>query len=78
MTKTLAYYILCPFSVACKSVMFNSTGSWGRIHNTVFSSQLTNWPNRLDCSIIQLERLAGDKHSNLMSQFLSYGENKVL
>ncbi len=26
-------------------------GRWYRIHNTPFSSQLTNRPNKLDCSI---------------------------
>jgi hypothetical protein len=37
-----------------------------------------NRPNKLDCFITQLEMLTGDKHSNLLGQFLSYGENEVL
>ncbi len=53
-------------------------GSWYRIHNTPFSSQLMNRPNKLDCSLKQLERLTNVKRSNLLSQFLSYKENEVL
>ncbi len=46
--------------------------------NTSFSSKLTNWPNKLDCSITQLERLSSKKHSNLFGQIQSYEENEVL
>ncbi len=34
-----------------------------------------NRPNKLDCSITQLERLTSVKHSNVLVQFLSYEEN---
>jgi hypothetical protein len=53
-------------------------GSWYRIHNTPFSLQLTNRPNKLDCLITQLKMLTSDKHSNLLGQFPSYEENEVL
>ncbi len=39
-------------------------GAWYRIHNSQFSSYLRNQPNKLDCSITQLERLTNTKHSN--------------
>jgi len=35
-------------------------------------------PNKLDCSITQLEMLANEKHSSLLGQFLSYEENEEL
>jgi hypothetical protein len=47
------------------------------IHNTPFSSEFTNRPNKLDCFIKQLEGLTSDKHCNLLGQFLSYKENEV-
>jgi hypothetical protein len=45
----LACYVIYPFSLHYESVMFYSTGSWCRIHNTSFSSLLTNEPNKLEC-----------------------------
>ncbi len=38
----------------------------------------THRPNKLGCSIEQLERLTNVKHSNLLGQFISYEENEVL
>ncbi len=37
-----------------------------------------NWPNKLDRSITQLEKLTNDKHYNLLGQFLSSKENEIL
>jgi hypothetical protein len=49
-----------------------------RIHNTLFSSQLTIGPNKLVLHFTGLERLARDKHSSLLDPFISYEENEVL
>jgi hypothetical protein len=53
-------------------------GASYRIHNTPFSSLLTNRPYKLDCSITQLERRTSNKYFNLLGQFLSYKENEAL
>ncbi len=41
-------------------------------------NQVPYRPNKLDCFTTQLEMLTSDKHSNLLGQFLSYTEIKVL
>jgi hypothetical protein len=41
----------------------------GHIHNTSFSSYLTNWPNSRLLHNIMLERLASDKHTNTLTSW---------
>ncbi len=50
----------------------------GCIHKTLFSSQLTNRPNKLD-HFIKLGYKGGrNKQSNFLGLFVSYDENEVL
>jgi hypothetical protein len=49
----------------------------GRIHNTSFSLQLTNWPNKLEFYMTLVKKkLARDKHSSLGGPYLSYEKMK--
>jgi hypothetical protein len=54
----------------------------GRIHNSLFSSQLMKWPNEPECArmlhYLRLEMLARDKHSSLLDPFKGYTKNEVL
>ena len=50
----------------------------GRIHNTSFSSKLTNWHNKLVLHYSRLEMLVRDKHSSLLDPFVSYAKIEVL
>jgi hypothetical protein len=57
------------------------SGLWssgGRIHKTSFSSQLTNWLNKLVLHYIMLRMLVRDKHSSVMEptvkNHLHYGD----
>ncbi len=54
--------------------MFYEIDPWDRIHNITFSLQLTNQPDEIVLHNTRLERLASDKHSNLLVQFVSYEE----
>jgi hypothetical protein len=47
-TNSLAYW--SPF-MSYKKMKCFEYGPRGRIHNFSFSSQITNWPNKLDCYI---------------------------
>ncbi len=44
----------------------------GRIHNSLFSSQLTKWTNKPLLHYSRLEILVRDKHSSLFDQFITY------
>jgi hypothetical protein len=48
----------------------------GRIHNTSFSSELTNWLNKLVLHYCRLEMLVRDKHFSLLGPFVCYEKIK--
>jgi hypothetical protein len=57
-----------------RTLSFPRNLSWIQIHETPFSSLLTNGPNKLECYItLGWKKLASDKHFSL-----SYEENEVL
>ncbi len=49
----------------------------GTIHDTSFSCQPINRPNKLECSII-LAVKAHQEHSSVLDKYIRYEENKVL
>jgi len=52
--------------------------TWGPIHNTSFSSELKNGPNKIECYFTQrLKMVARDKHSSLLDPFISCKENEL-
>ncbi len=49
------------------------------MHNTLFSSQLTNGPNKLEClSLVSLSSLEYCNTSSLLCPFIRHEENEVL
>ncbi len=53
-------------------------GTLGRIHNTSFSTELTNVFNKLVSHWSSLEMLARDKNTILWGPFVSDKENEVV
>ncbi len=57
-------------------------GSWGCVHNTLFSLLLINEPNKLECYVsLGRKGLSRNKHSSFLSlldPFISNKENEAL
>jgi hypothetical protein len=59
--------------------MCNECRNWERIHNTLFSFELKNEPNKLECFVtLSWKGLPLTKNSSLLAPFVSYKENEVL
>jgi hypothetical protein len=69
------YSLLGPF-ISHEETKYYWYNSRGHIHNTSFSLILTNRSNELVLHYTRLKRLAKDKHSSLLSSFISYEEMK--
>ncbi len=57
---------------------FCENGPWDPIHNSSFALLLTKGPKKLVLQTTSLERLAKEKHSSLLWQFIIHEENEVL
>jgi len=52
--------------------------AWGCIHNTLFSSYLTNGPNKLEFFIKSGSKRLPETNLSLLDPFISYEEIEVL
>jgi hypothetical protein len=70
--------LLDPF-ISHKKIKCCEYSPWAHINKTLFSSQLTNRPNKLEHFIkLGKKGLAVTKTLNLLGLFVSYDENEVL
>jgi hypothetical protein len=51
---------------------------WQRYHNTSFSSQFTNGPNKIQCYITQCWKILSGTNTGVLGPFVNYEENEEM